>query len=277
FRSDLRPGRHRCRGARAGAGGRAAGGAVPVPGRRDRVAAGTLLRRGAGARDGVRAVPPGDPLLGGLSRRRVPRERGPDLHPDRRARGAEVAEGHSHREQGCGDPRARDRIPPQDRALSREARVPRPVGEAARGLAEGPQGPRRARLSRARSGRLMTSIPIRAAASVWLIVTVLAAAGAPSPAAAQDGSVSTGSGGALFLRLPVGARAVALGRVMTTVESSEAAFWNPAGLAGVDKNEIVLFRGDHVAGTATALTGVWGSSDAGSLGLSYFLLDAGEL
>jgi len=123
----------------------------------------------------------------------------------------------------------------------------------------------------------MTSIPIRAAASVWLIVTVLAAAGAPSPAAAQDGSVSTGSEGALFLLLPVGARAVALGRVMTTVESSEAAFWNPAGLAGVDKNEIVLFRGDHVAGTATALTGVWGSSDAGSLGLSYFLLDAGEL
>lgn len=110
-----------------------------------------------------------------------------------------------------------------------------------------------------------------------LIGLALLGATGPVHARAQDGGASTGSEGALFLLLPVGARAVALGRVMTTVESSEAAFWNPAGLAGSDDDEIVLFRGDHVAGTATALSGVWGSPNAGALALSYFLLDAGEL
>jgi hypothetical protein len=100
-----------------------------------------------------------------------------------------------------------------------------------------------------------------------------------TPVVAQDGdpSASTGSEGALFLLLPVGARAVSLGRVVTALESPEAAFWNPAGLAGVDESQAVLFRGDHVAGTATALSAVWTPSGAGTLAASYFLLDAGEL
>lgn len=117
--------------------------------------------------------------------------------------------------------------------------------------------------------------PQKRARVLVLLAAVLVQAWWPAPASAQE--VSTGSEGALFLLLPVGARAVALGRVMTTVQSSEAAFWNPAGLAGEGNNEIVLFRGDHVAGTATAVSGVWGGPASGTLALSYFLLDAGEL
>lgn len=113
-------------------------------------------------------------------------------------------------------------------------------------------------------------------ALIGVLLVLMLIPAAPAPLIAQDGT-STGSEGALFLLLPVGARAVSLGRVVTALESPEAAFWNPAGLAGVHDKQVVLFRGDHVAGTATALSGVWTSSAAGVLGASYFLLDAGEL
>lgn len=83
--------------------------------------------------------------------------------------------------------------------------------------------------------------------------------------------------GALFLLLPVGARGVSLGRAMTWVEGAEGAFWNPAGLAAVDRSQGVLFRGDHVAGAGTAVTGIWARPGAGTLGASYFLLDAGDI
>lgn len=95
-------------------------------------------------------------------------------------------------------------------------------------------------------------------------------------AAAQDGSGDRAEG-ALFLLLPVGAQGVSLGRAMTWVEGAEGAFWNPAGLAGVDRSQGVLFRGDHVAGTATAVTGLWSVQGLGTLGASYFLLDAGDI
>ena len=83
--------------------------------------------------------------------------------------------------------------------------------------------------------------------------------------------------GAIFLLLPVGAQGVSMGRAMTWMEGAEGAFWNPAGLAGVERSQGVLFRGDHVAGTATAITGLWANNGMGTLGASYFLLDAGEI
>jgi len=83
--------------------------------------------------------------------------------------------------------------------------------------------------------------------------------------------------GALFLLLPVGAQGVSLGRAMTWVEGPEGAFWNPAGLASVDRSQGVIFRGDHVAGTATALTGLWARPGVGSIAASYLLLDAGDI
>jgi hypothetical protein len=93
-------------------------------------------------------------------------------------------------------------------------------------------------------------------------------------AAAQEAPEE--SEGALFLLLPVGAQGVALGRAMTWVEGAEGAFWNPAGLAGVERSQAVVFRSDHVAGTATALSALWTHDRIGTLGTSYFLLDAGS-
>jgi hypothetical protein len=64
---------------------------------------------------------------------------------------------------------------------------------------------------------------------------------------------------------------------MTTVAGPESAFWNPAGLDGVTRSRFVLFRGDLVAGTATAASLLVAGQNTGTLGASYLLLDVGEL
>jgi hypothetical protein len=110
--------------------------------------------------------------------------------------------------------------------------------------------------------------------SIILLFTALAAAGFTAVSAVAQVDRAEG---ALFLLLPVGAQGVSLGRAMTWVEGPEGAFWNPAGLARVERSQAVIFRGDHVAGTATALTGLWARPGVGSLGASYLLLDAGDI
>ena len=84
------------------------------------------------------------------------------------------------------------------------------------------------------------------------------------------------SEGALFLLLPVGAEAVSLGRAMTAVRSTESAFWNPAGLSRLARTELVVMRGDPLAGASTALSWLISRQPIGVLGLSYHLLDGGE-
>lgn len=96
------------------------------------------------------------------------------------------------------------------------------------------------------------------------------------PVAAQSESPGTSGEGAPFLLLPVGARAVSLGRAMTAVEGAEGAFWNPAGLTGAGRSQLVIFRGDQIAGTATALSALWARPGVGTLGASYLLLDVGD-
>jgi hypothetical protein len=78
------------------------------------------------------------------------------------------------------------------------------------------------------------------------------------------------------LLLPVGAKAVSLGRAMTSVAGAEGAFWNPAGLAGAGRSQVVLFRGDQIAGTATALSLLLARPAVGTVGASYLLLDVGD-
>ena len=86
----------------------------------------------------------------------------------------------------------------------------------------------------------------------------------------------TSTEGALFLLLPVGAQGVSLGRAMTAVGSAESAFWNPAGLASLSESQLLVIRGDHLAGEATALSGLAVRNPVGVIGLSYQLLDAGD-
>lgn len=111
--------------------------------------------------------------------------------------------------------------------------------------------------------------------SVLALVLALTLGVARGGAAAQGRDPSS-TEGALFLLLPIGAQAVSMGRAMTALESPEAAFWNPAGLAGLPDSRAVLFRGDHAVGTATALSLLAARPGVGTLGASYFLLDIGD-
>jgi len=107
------------------------------------------------------------------------------------------------------------------------------------------------------------------------LLILLAAFAFAGEATAQQGDPSS-TEGALFLLLPVGAQGVSLGRAMTALQTAEGAFWNPAGLAGVEGSRAVLFRGDHAVGTATAVSLLASRPGVGVLGGSYLLLDIGD-
>jgi len=77
----------------------------------------------------------------------------------------------------------------------------------------------------------------------------------------------------LFLLLPMGAQGVGLGRAMTALESAEGGFWNPAGLAGLQQTEFMLYHGNQVVGDATAFAALFARPGTGTLGVSYGLLD----
>lgn len=104
---------------------------------------------------------------------------------------------------------------------------------------------------------------------------ILLVALAPHSLHAQ-GNDGTADEGALFLLLPTGAGGVSMGRAVTALATPEAAFWNPAGLAGLEQSRVVVFRGDHLVGPATALSLLYTPRSLGTLGLSYQLLDVGD-
>lgn len=93
---------------------------------------------------------------------------------------------------------------------------------------------------------------------------------------AQQAPEATAREGALFLLLPVGAQGVAMGRAMSALPTQEGAFWNPAGLAWTEGSRALLYRGEHVAGEATAVSVLFQRSGVGTAGLSYQLLDVGD-
>ena len=83
--------------------------------------------------------------------------------------------------------------------------------------------------------------------------------------------------GGIFLLLPVGAKAVALGRAMTAQPGGESVFWNPAGLGEVAGSQLLLYRGDYVAELrGTAASGLLTRGGLGTIGLTYQLLDVGD-
>src|SRR5213596_2569978 len=84
--------------------------------------------------------------------------------------------------------------------------------------------------------------------------------------------------GGLFLLFPVGARAVGMGQSAAALDGSgEAAFWNPAGLATLEKNEFGLQTATLVAGNTDALTAYFPSHRVGVLGGAIYLVDYGDL
>ena len=79
--------------------------------------------------------------------------------------------------------------------------------------------------------------------------------------------------GALFLLLPVGAQAIGVARATTALPSAEGAFWNPAGLASVDRSQVLVYHGNHLTGNGTGFSALFARPGTGTLAVSYNLLD----
>jgi hypothetical protein len=105
---------------------------------------------------------------------------------------------------------------------------------------------------------------------------MLLAAGRAQPASAQG--ASAGVEGGAFLLLPVGARAVALGQAAAADGgTSEAVFWNPAGLATLAKGEFAIFHYDAFFGSGDAIALAAPSSRLGTFALTAYLVNYGDL
>lgn len=85
------------------------------------------------------------------------------------------------------------------------------------------------------------------------------------------------TGGAAFLLVPVGGRAAALGQAaIADGGSSEAAFWNPAGLAWMETGEVAAHHAATFVSNNTALAAYFRAPGAGVFGLSAYLVDYGS-
>ncbi len=91
-----------------------------------------------------------------------------------------------------------------------------------------------------------------------------------------SGSPTSSTEGGPSLLLPLGARAVAMGRAVTASQGSESAFWNPAGLARIQEGRFVVLRRNDIAGESTAFSLIFARQPLGTLTFSYQLLDVGE-
>ena len=105
---------------------------------------------------------------------------------------------------------------------------------------------------------------------------VVAAFVVTTPVRAQT-SADPDAGGGAFLLLPVGARATALGQAAAADGgSSEAIFWNPAGLASVEQNEFAVHYASTFISDNTALVGSVSAGRLGVLGVAAYLVDYGS-
>jgi hypothetical protein len=103
--------------------------------------------------------------------------------------------------------------------------------------------------------------------------SLLLAAVCASSAAAQSNS----SDGALFLLLPVGARAVGMGQAMVAERpGSEAVWWNPSAIARQDKKEVAIHHSQTIAATGDAITFVYPTASIGALAVSVNVLNFGD-
>ncbi len=94
-------------------------------------------------------------------------------------------------------------------------------------------------------------------------------------AAAQ--TAPTAVGGA-FLLLPVGARATALGQAAAADGgTSEAIFWNPAGLSALARSEFAVHHTNQFFGTSDAVVLALPSASLGTIALAAYVVDYGEI
>lgn len=96
------------------------------------------------------------------------------------------------------------------------------------------------------------------------VAAAIAAIGAPARTSAQKPATE----GALFLLLPIGARAVGQGQAIVGDEpGSEAVWWNPAAIARGDRRELAIHHSQTIIATGDAVTLVVPSALLGVLAL----------
>jgi hypothetical protein len=81
----------------------------------------------------------------------------------------------------------------------------------------------------------------------------------------------------LHLLFHVGARAVALGNALTARSGADALFVNPAGLAALGTDEFRVHSSQTEIETATAFTLAFRIRGAGTVGVTYRLVDLGDI
>src|SRR5258706_7098702 len=93
-----------------------------------------------------------------------------------------------------------------------------------------------------------------------------------------DGQELPLNAGALFLVFPVGAQAVGMGQTaIAAAGRSDAAFWNPAGLATLSDDEFALHTATLVAGRSNVLAAYFPSRGIGVIRGAVFPVDYGDL
>lgn len=120
--------------------------------------------------------------------------------------------------------------------------------------------------------------PVRSVRSVRRLLSLLslfvALFGVPGASRAQGGVAREG---AIFLLVPIGARAVGLGQAVAAAEpGSEGVWWNPASLARLDRKEAGISHSQTLVAGGTALTMVVPAGRAGVLAGALFYLDYGR-
>ena len=102
---------------------------------------------------------------------------------------------------------------------------------------------------------------------------LFAALVAPSAGLAQQPATE----GALFLLLPIGARAVGAGQAIVADQpGSEAMWWNPAALARSDRAEAAIHHSETIVATGDAITFVLPSSLLGVLAVGANIFNFGK-
>lgn len=93
--------------------------------------------------------------------------------------------------------------------------------------------------------------------------------GVSQPVQAQEGE-------ALFVLLPVGARAVGMGQsVVAQTGGSEQVWWNPAGILGDSSRELAIHHSQTIVGQGNTLSLLLPTGHVGALAASINLLDLG--
>jgi len=111
----------------------------------------------------------------------------------------------------------------------------------------------------------------------WQLGLVAALLAAPMIAQAGDAG-RVGTSGALELLIPTGARGVAMGgSVIAEQGGTDAWFWNPAGAATIQGNELGFSYRQYIADISLShLTFAHNAGSAGVIGLSVKALSAGD-